>query len=280
MRSGGAMVCYRWKMLRRSWRPAPLRDLEGSHSLLELPEAAVPSEMGSRQGCFPSLHHLAVLPPLVTPPKKKFSGISLRRELFPHCWDFLFLAVEDLAPRLGVSVGRTGQYRTGNFILGEITANRIQPQMMRMRGRWKRERIFQIIHKQKRKVWTRGQGDEEVRERAHLTPIHALLPFHPHGRRLHRPLCGWYAWIICQKHSWIVAVERYFLGTNMRGVRFQISQSDYWRFCLKYLLKPGKYIMQVFARRADAVHKLLLLLTCSEPWHCTFGEPALAGDSL
>lgn len=49
----------------------------------------------------------------------------------------------------------------------------------------------------------------------------------------------------------------------MRGVRFQISQSDYWRFCLKYLLKSGKSIMQVFARRADVVHKLLLLLVVS-----------------
>ncbi|XP_005421834.1 homeobox protein Hox-A4 [Geospiza fortis] len=49
MRSRGAVVRYPWKILRRSWRPVPLRDLEGSHSLLELPEAAVPSEIGKTQ---------------------------------------------------------------------------------------------------------------------------------------------------------------------------------------------------------------------------------------
>lgn len=143
MRSGGAMVCNRWRMLRRSWRPAPLRDLEASHSLLELPEAAVPSEIGSREGCFPS----SITPPSFPPPKKKrkslveFSGA----ESYSHIARiFLVLGVEAFAPRLG----RTGQYRTGSFILGEITANRIQPEMMRMRGRWKRERIFPNIHKQ------------------------------------------------------------------------------------------------------------------------------------
>lgn len=143
MRSCRAMVCYRWKMLRRSWRPVPLRDLEGSHSLLELPEAAVPSQMGSREGYFPSLH----TPP--PPQKKKNSGIYLRRELFPRCWDFLFLGVEALAPPLGMSVGRSSQYCVGNFILGEITAKGLQPEIMRVRGRWKIG-----------KVWRRGQGDE------------------------------------------------------------------------------------------------------------------------
>lgn len=44
----------------------------------------------------------------------------------------------------------------------------------------------------------------------------------------------------------------------MRGVRFQISQSDCWRFYLKYLLKTGKHIMQMFVRRAEVDHKLLL----------------------
>lgn len=111
-------------------------------------------------------------------------------------------------------------------------------------------------------------------------PHPCIAAFRPQGRRLHRPLCSWYAWIICQRHGWIVAGEHYFLGTNIPGVRFQISKSEYWRFCLKYLLKPGKCTMQVFARRAGVVHKLLLLLTCSELWHCTFGEPALAGDSI
>lgn len=127
------------------------------------------SQRNGEQG---GLFSLPPTPPPFTP-RKKFSGISLRRELFPHCWDFLFLGVEALAPRLGVSVGRTGQYRKGNFILGEITANRVEPEMMRMRGRWKRERIFPNIHKRIWKVWRRGQGDEKVRERAHLTPIHA-----------------------------------------------------------------------------------------------------------
>lgn len=125
-----------------------------------------------------------------------------------------------------------------------------------------------------------GTGRRGSPRKSAPPPIHALLPFHPQGRSLHRPLCSWYAWIICQRHSWIVAGEHYSLGTNMREVTFQISQSDYWRFCLKFLLKPGKCIMQVFARRVDVVPKLLLLLACSEPWHCTFGEPALAGDSL
>lgn len=118
------------------------------------------------------------LPPSPRPPalpfspqKKKFSGISLRRELFPHCWDFLFVGVEVLAPRLGVSVREHWPLSHREFqSWGEITANRIQPQMMRMKGRWKRERIFPNIHKQIRKVWRRGQGDEEVRERAHLSP--------------------------------------------------------------------------------------------------------------
>lgn len=41
MWSGRDVFCYRWKMLRRSWRPLLLRDLEGSRSLLELPKAAV-----------------------------------------------------------------------------------------------------------------------------------------------------------------------------------------------------------------------------------------------
>lgn len=44
----------------------------------------------------------------------------------------------------------------------------------------------------------------------------------------------------------------------MRGVRIQISRSDRWIFCLKYLLKPGKSIMQMFARGAEVDHKLLL----------------------
>lgn len=57
MRSGGAVLRYPWKILRRSWRPAPLRDLEGSHSLLELPEAVVPSETGSRTRFFPLATH-------------------------------------------------------------------------------------------------------------------------------------------------------------------------------------------------------------------------------
>lgn len=123
-------------------------------------------------------------------------------------------------------------------------------------------------------MWRRGQCDKEIQGKAHLN--HALLPFHPQGSSLHRPLCNWYAWIICQRHSWIVAGERCILGTSTREVRYQISQSDYRRLCLKYLLKPGKCVMQVFARRVDAVHKLLLLLTCSEPWHCTFRSlPAL-----
>lgn len=107
-----------------------------------------------------------IFPPSTPPPpqkkKKKFSVIYLRRELFPHCWDFLFLGVEALAPPLGMSVGRSSQYCIGKFILGEITANGLQPEIMRVRGRWKIG-----------KVWRRGRGDEQVRERGHLSPIHA-----------------------------------------------------------------------------------------------------------
>lgn len=179
-----------------------------------------------------------------------------------------------------MSAGRTRQYCSSNFILEDIIADGIQLEILRLRGRWKRERIFPNRHNQTWKVWRRGQCDKEIRERPHLTPNHALLPFHPQGSSLHRPLCSWYAWIICQRHSWIVAGERCILGTSTREVRYQISQSDYRRLCLKYLLKPGKCVMQVFARRVDAVHKLLLLLTCSEHWHCTFREPARSGDSI
>lgn len=82
MRSGGAVLRYPWKILRRSWRPAPLRDLEGSHSLLELPEEAVPSEIESRTRYFSSRH-----PPLFTLPRKSLVEF-LSPERFPHCWDF------------------------------------------------------------------------------------------------------------------------------------------------------------------------------------------------
>lgn len=82
MRSGGAVLRYPWKILRWSWRPAPLRDLEGSHSLLELPEAAIPREIGSRTRCFSFRH-----PPLFTLPRKSLAEF-LSAEIFPHCWDF------------------------------------------------------------------------------------------------------------------------------------------------------------------------------------------------
>lgn len=163
MRSGGAVLCAPrrsviWRVLTGFWN---------------YPRQHIPEKWGAGRLVLPPSGH-----PPPPPPKEKFSGISLRRELFPQRWDFFFfcccsqcrLGVEALAPRLGVSVGRTGQYCTGNFIVGEITANRIHPGIMRMSGGWKKERIFPNIHKQIWKVWRRGQGDEAVRERAHLHP--------------------------------------------------------------------------------------------------------------
>lgn len=65
--NGGVVLCYRWKMLQRSWRLALLRDLEGFHSLLELPKTSVPSEMGNKDDCLLFLH-LSASP---RPPKRK-----------------------------------------------------------------------------------------------------------------------------------------------------------------------------------------------------------------
>lgn len=60
-----------------------LRNLEGSHSLRELPEAAVPSEMGSGGGGVLSFHPLGP-----HPPKEKVSWHFFARRVIPTLLGF------------------------------------------------------------------------------------------------------------------------------------------------------------------------------------------------
>lgn len=59
---------------------------------------------------------------------------------------------------------------------------------------------------------------------------------------------------------------------------FRLANAVIGGFARSTCRSAEKVCMQVFARRVDVARMSLLLLTCSEPWHCAFGEPSLTGD--